>query len=263
MWLQQMGTRFALAGNHRDVAMKIRQKYIDIGYADCRLDSFMIELTYRGTSYDEWQYNVVATLQGSKNPDTYYIIGGHYDDILSAGDPFTTVPGADDNAGGVAAAIELARVMKKNDYHPSGTIEFIAFAAEELGLWGSYNYAYNASFSSKDIKFVLNNDMILYEPQPEAAWSVNILDYDNSHELRKRAEDMTAKFTSLSYHNDNTHNRQSDSYPFFQNGFDAIFFYSDAGDPNYHSIEDTYDKQNFEYCREIAKICCAMIVYNN
>ena len=74
------------------------------------------------------------------------------------------VPGANDNASGVAAALELARVMRKNNFSPRNTIEFIAFGAEELGLYGSKAYAAQANGSSKKIKMMLNNDMIAYEP---------------------------------------------------------------------------------------------------
>ena len=73
--------------------------------------------------------------------------------------------------------------------------------------------------SSKKIKLMLNNDMIAYEPGTDpSAWNVIIKDYDNSHDLRKEAENMCTKFTSLSYTYDNTYNQQSDSYPFFLQG---------------------------------------------
>jgi hypothetical protein len=158
--MQDMGTRFALADNHRDVAMKIKNRFIMIGYADAVIDSFMINRTYRNINYQQCQYNVIATLEGNISPDSICIIGGHYDDNLKTGDPFSIVPGANDNASGVAAALEIARVMKKNKYSPRNTIEFIAFGSEELGLYGSSAYAINARQNEKKIKLMLNNDMI-------------------------------------------------------------------------------------------------------
>ena len=163
-WMEDMGTRFALADNHRNVAMAILKKFKMLGYSDTRIDSFMLDRTYANISYQQWQYNVIATLDGTVFPDSVCIIGGHYDNILKTGDPFSVVPGANDNASGVAAALELARVMKKNNFSPRNTIEFIAFGAEELGLYGSKAYALKANESSKKIKMMLNNDMIAYEP---------------------------------------------------------------------------------------------------
>ncbi|TAL80769.1 MAG: Zn-dependent exopeptidase M28 [Bacteroidetes bacterium] len=263
-WMQNMGTRFALADNHRDVAMKILRRFIIFGYTDARIDSFMINKTYLNINYQQWQYNVVATLEGKSYPDSICIIGGHYDNHLKTGDPFATVPGANDNASGVAAALEIARVMKKNNFSPANTIEFIAFGSEELGLYGSYAYASDAKQNSKKIKLMLNNDMIAYQPgnnQPE--WIVNIMDYDNSHNLRTEAEQMTARFTVLKYKNENTYNKQSDSYPFFTNGYKALFFFSNYVDPNYHTLDDLTINCNFDYCREIVKINCALLVNDN
>ena len=258
VWLEGMGTRYALADNHRDVAENIKRRFIMIGYPDTRLDSFMI-------SNQQWQYNVIAVLAGNANPDSVCIIGAHYDDRLMPGDMTKIVPGANDNASGIAAAIELARVMKKNNYLPLNTIEFIAFADEEFGICGSKAYAEQAIRSAKKIKMMLNNDMIAYQPGTNSSdWVVNIMDYDNSHGLRKEAEQMCSKFTVLRFTNDNTNNEKSDSYRFFSNGYRALFFSSNKFEPEYyHSLNDVSGNCNFEYCSEIVKISCALLVYNN
>ena len=263
-WMEGMGTRFALADNHREVALKIKNRFSDMGYPDARLDSFMIDRTYHNIRYQQWQYNVIATLEGSIYPDSVCIVGGHYDDNLNSGDPFLTIPGANDNASGVAAALELARVMKKNNFSPRNTIEFIAFGCEELGLYGSSAYSAQVNQSSKKIKMMLNNDMIAYAPAINPSnWVINIIDYDNSHDLRKEAEQMCSKFTALSYANDNTYNRNSDSYPFFENGYKALFFISGVIDPGYHSLNDVTGNCNFRFCSEVVRISCAVLVYTN
>lgn len=264
-WLQQMGTRFALAENRKNVAISIKKRFERLGYTNVRLDSFPINRIYRNvTYYQHWQYNVIASISGSVYPDSICIIGGHYDNILKTGDPFAIVPGANDNASGVAAVIEIARVLKNNNYKPVNTIEFIAFGAEELGLFGSYAYANDARINSKKIKLMLNNDMISFQPSTnKAEWSVNIMDYDNSHNLRKEAEVMSGRFTVLKTYNYNTYNKQSDSYPFYVNGFKALFFISASSDPYYHTSEDIVDKYNFEYCLEIVRLNCAMLIDKN
>jgi leucyl aminopeptidase len=263
-WLEDMGTRFALADNRRDVATKIARNFKRLGYNDTKLDSFFIVKTYKGTEYRQYQYNVIATLQGEPGYDSVCVIGGHYDNILSSGNPFASAPGANDNASGVAAMLEIARVMSKNDYPPRNTIRFIAFGAEELGLLGSADYATKARYDADKIMMMLNNDMIAYETGTDkTTWAVNIIDYDNSHSLRKTAEHLCIAHTLLGNFNDNTNYNRSDSYPFFANGFRPLFFFSARIDPNYHSMNDLASNCNYEYCKEIVKLNCALLVDKN
>lgn len=265
-WMQNMGTRFCLADNRREVALAIRDKFVSFGYTNARLDSFMLERSYRGIAYSLWQYNIIAELEGSLYPDSVSILGGHYDSILSGddSDPFSSAPGAHDNASGVAAALEVARVMKENNFSPGGSIVFVAFAAEELGLYGSKDYCQKASIEDANIKMMLNNDMIAYETSPEqSVWRVNIMDYENSGSLLSDAEAMAAKYTVLGTYNDNALNRYSDSYRFSQYGYPALFFFKDDNDPNYHSLNDLVDNCNFKYCREITSLCAALLVHKN
>jgi hypothetical protein len=269
-WLQDMKTRFALADNHREIAVKIRNRFSGMNYTDTRLDSFEITRVFLDYSdsvvktFEQWQYNVVATLNPSSQADSVCIIGAHYDDITSSSNPFYEAPGANDNASGVAAAMEIARVMKLNNYHPSGKIKFIAFGSEELGLFGSYSYAARAANNNEPVKLMLNNDMIAFEPRNDRSqWKVNIIDYDNSHTIRQTAESLCSKYTILTSYNDNTYSGSSDSYPFFENGFKALFFFSDIFDPDYHSTNDVASHCNFEYCSEIVRLNCAILVDQN
>jgi hypothetical protein len=263
-WMQAFGTRFALSGGHRIVALNIKNCFIRLGYTNTKIDSFRITKTYKGIVYQQWQYNVIATLEGSGVSDSISVMGGHYDNYLSTGDAFTLVPGANDNASGVAAALEVARVMKKNNYTPKNTIVFIAFGSEEMGLFGSSYYATDARTTLKKIRIMLNNDMIAYEPDNNTAnWSVNIIDYNNSHYSRAVAERLCIKYTLLKYYNDNTYSSASDSYPFFTNGYKALFFFSKKMDPNYHTLFDFVENCNFNYCREIVKLNCAILVDGN
>jgi len=265
-WMQNMGTRFCLADNRRDVAIKIRDKFKSFGYNTAYIDSFLLERTYRDIDYSLWQYNVIARLNGSQYPDSISVMGAHYDSILGGpeSDPFSSAPGAHDNASGVAAALEVARVMKENGFTPQGSIEFVAFAAEELGLYGSWDYAAKASDSQMKIKMMLNNDMIAYEPSANMnEWKVNVLDYINSLDLPAIANRLAAKYTVLDTYTDNTLNKYSDSYLFSVYGYPALFFFKDADDPNYHSLNDIVDNCNFTYCREIVIISAAMLVEKN
>ncbi len=264
-WLQGMGTRFALADNHRSVAVRIRNKFIGMGYSSARLDSFSLNITYRGVSYNQWQYNVIAILNGTEYPDSVCILGSHYDDIVgTSGNPFIFAPGAHDNASGTAATLEVARVMKKKGFEPRKSIMFIAFGAEELGLFGSNYFASNPGQFAQKIVFMLNNDMIAYNPDMDpASWLVNILDYPNSRGLRSEAEKLILKYTSLGFINDNQYNKQSDSYPFSARGYKALFFSSVKTDPYYHTNNDTESNLNFGYCRAVTMVSFAILAEKN
>lgn len=263
-WLEGMGTRFALANNHRNVAAAIKRKFQEMGYPGTRLDSFYITKTYRNVTYRQWQHNVIAMIRGTEYPDSACILGSHYDDIVGTGDPFILAPGAHDNASGTAATIEVARVLKKKGFAPQKTIVFIAFGAEELGLIGSQHYSANPGEFAGKISFMLNNDMIGYDPdQNPAMWQLNILDYSNSQGLRAEAQKMIQKYTSLGFINDNRYNKQSDSYPFALWGYRALFFSSVKNDPYYHTDNDLSSNLNFAYLREIARISCALIAEKN
>jgi hypothetical protein len=261
-WLEGMGTRFTLSENRKQVAEKIRDRFISMGYNNARLDSFWVSRTYRSVVYNLMQYNVIASLEGTQYPDSICILGGHYDSIVTTGDPFTAAPGAHDNASGTAATLEVARVMIKNNFMPSKSVMFIAFGAEEIGLYGSRDFAQDPNGGK--ISFMINNDMVAYETSSDpGSWVVNILDYENSHSLRRFAEKVISGRTSLRYINDNTYNRASDSYPFFQYGYKAIFFSSVDTDPYYHTINDVSANLNFGYAREIAKASCGILAEKN
>ena len=264
-WLQNMGTRFMLADNRRDVAVAIKERFIDFGYTGAKLDSFIVDRTFDDVRYVLWQYNVIARIEGNETPGNIYVMGGHYDSIVRDGeDPFEIAPGADDNASGVAATLEVARIFMEYDFIPSGTIEFVAFAAEELGLYGSWHYADKAREEDINILLMMNNDMIAYEPSDDPQdWVVTILNYPNSVPERVEAQEMADRFTCLNTYNEATYSDRTDSWPFSQNGYKALFFHNYAADPFYHTVGDLAEACNFEYCGEVTRINLALLVAKN
>jgi leucyl aminopeptidase len=80
--------------------------------------------------------NVIAVLPGLVAPDEIYVIGAHYDSINGAG-ATEPAPGADDNASGTAALLEIMRVVRESGIRFEATIKFAAFSSEELGVAGS------------------------------------------------------------------------------------------------------------------------------
>jgi Peptidase family M28/Fibronectin type III domain len=105
--------------------------------------------------------NVVATLKGnqSESAGRVYVVSGHYDSMCgSATDARCDAPGANDDASGTAAVLEMARVMAK--YKFDATIVFVAVAGEEQGLLGSTHFAEQARKNNMDIEAMFTNDII-------------------------------------------------------------------------------------------------------
>ncbi|MFD7089253.1 M20/M25/M40 family metallo-hydrolase [Streptomyces sp. NPDC059883] len=103
--------------------------------------------------------NVVATLRGSVDPGRIHVVSGHYDsratDVMDA---VSDAPGADDDASGVAVAMELARVMARR--RPAATIVFAAVAGEEQGLYGAAHMAGRFKAAGADVRAMFTNDIV-------------------------------------------------------------------------------------------------------
>jgi Peptidase family M28 len=105
--------------------------------------------------------NVVATLKGSQpeSSDRIYVVSGHYDSMCnSPTDAKCDAPGANDDASGTAAVLEMARVMAKYEFE--ATIVFMAVAGEEQSLLGSTYYAEQAKQKNWNVDAMLTNDII-------------------------------------------------------------------------------------------------------
>lgn len=260
--LEDTGTRFALASNRKLVALKIRDMFVDAGYGGASLDSFQVSISYMGQDYATWQYNVSAELEGSVHPDSVNIIGAHYDDIVNSGDPFLRAPGANDNASGVAGMIEIARVMKAADYRPSISIRFVVFAAEELGLLGSTDFAAKLALSGRPVGIMINNDMIAnVSTSNRLLWAVRIINYDNSEDFSATASVLCNKYVGLYPQTDTIDRKKSDSYSFFRKEYKALYITAAEPDYNYHSINDVAIDCNFNYAALISGISCALLVH--
>ena len=105
--------------------------------------------------------NVVATLPGvqPESRERLYVVSGHYDSMpTSPTDPDTAAPGANDDASGTAAVIEMACVMSK--YKFDATLVFLAVAGEEQGLLGSKGWADAAKAKGLNVAGMISNDII-------------------------------------------------------------------------------------------------------
>jgi hypothetical protein len=105
--------------------------------------------------------NVIATLHGSQvdSPGRTYVVSGHLDsrvtDVLNG---TSDAPGADDDGSGVAAVLELARVMSTR--HFDANIVFAVFSGEEQGTFGSVNFASRLKAAGTNVAGMFSNDII-------------------------------------------------------------------------------------------------------
>ncbi|HUQ31626.1 MAG TPA: M28 family metallopeptidase [Pyrinomonadaceae bacterium] len=105
--------------------------------------------------------NVVATLRGTQPASTnrLYVVSGHYDSMCtSPTDAECDAPGANDDASGTAAVLEMARVMARYEF--DATIIFMAVAGEEQGLVGSGYFAEAAKQKKWNIEAMFTNDIV-------------------------------------------------------------------------------------------------------
>lgn len=104
--------------------------------------------------------NVIAILPGTDpNDKRMLMVSGHYDsrvtDVMNVKD---FAPGANDDASGVAAVMEMCRIMSKQKF--SSTIVFVAMVGEEQGLYGATNLAKRAKEEGWNVHLLMNNDIV-------------------------------------------------------------------------------------------------------
>jgi len=105
--------------------------------------------------------NIVATLKGTQpeSAQRIYVVSGHYDSMCtSPTDAKCDAPGANDDASGTAAILEMARVMAQFDF--DATIVFMTVPGEEQGLLGSTYFAEQAKKNTLNIEAMFTNDII-------------------------------------------------------------------------------------------------------
>ncbi len=201
--------------------------------------------------------NVVATLPGTVFPDRQVIVCGHYDSTSDR--PMSLAPGADDNASGTAAVLEIARILASTPL--DFTVKFICFSAEEWGLYGSKHYAEQAAASQQDIVGVINMDMIAYPDRHP--WRFDIICNENSRELGDHYRANASQYAGLTV-NVLTFGSwpYSDHSPFWDRGYEALCVIEneDPENPNYHTTSDTLSTLNLDYAVLAVKASLATVV---
>lgn len=262
------------------------------GRLTSEIDYFTIKADGRRIKNDSQLGNVMATLKGTDaTDDRVLIISGHLDSRASdVMDSTIDAPGANDDASGVAAMMELARIMCKREF--PFTIIFVAVVGEEQGLYGAKHLADKAKDQNWNVIAMINNDMIgnslssgtqlrdntqvrvfsetipYLETEAEAKIrkSTNRDNDSPSRQLARYIKMVTNQYVEqldikLIYRNDRFL-RGGDHTPFSQNGFTAIRFCE--MNENFDHQHQTVRKENgiqygdlpefmdFEYMKKVA-----------
>ena len=198
--------------------------------------------------------NIVGMIEGSDRKDEYLVLSAHYDHMGKEGS--SIYYGADDNASGTSAILEMARIFmqaKKDGYGPGRSIVFIAFSGEEQGLLGSAHYTKQPIYPLHNTTANLNIDMIgRTDGNSKNDYIYVVGDHQISSELKPLSTSVNKKYTKLKldYRYNNPKDKEmifyrSDHYNFAKKGVPVIFF-TNGVHPDYHKPTDTVDKIDLE-----------------
>jgi hypothetical protein len=245
--LQDFRTRYSFGDSIWAAADWIAGRFRDYGYTEVRLDTFMVRDPTLGA-------NVVAVKPGLTHPGRQIVIGGHYDSVVNIGHPMQWAPGADDNASGTALALEIARILR--DVPLENTLVFIAFAAEEQGLDGSWHYAAEAAARGDDIVLMLNADMIAHVADADP--DVSIYTNGASQAYADLMAQMAAAYTGLTPVLLGA-SGNSDHWPFMQYGYHAVMGHEGDFSGCWHRPCDTWDAIGFSagYAADVVRMVAA------
>ncbi len=248
--LEDYQTRYAFGNNQLEIATWLAEQFQRYGYTN----TYLQEYQRGGTT----QYNVIATLTGYQHPETYVIASAHYDSKSLNSDPFVWAPGADDNASGTAGLLEMARVMKLNNYQPRCTIRFIAFSNEEMGAWGSDEYCTYAQSENHDIRIMINMDMI--GSNTPISNEFNVSPFSGYPLIYRDAVAFSEPYTSLQPV-EGPIDEGGDGMIFDDAGYPSIMFIERYLSPYWHSGQDTIENIDFLYARQILGAATATTAY--
>jgi hypothetical protein len=213
--------------------------------------------------------NVVGFWEGS-DPELkkqVIVLGAHYDHVgtaksLDAGRAGRATPedtiwnGADDNGSGTSTLIEVAEAFAMGDVRPKRSLVFIAFSAEEQGLYGSAWWCANPTVAREDVVAMVNLDMVGRNPdRPVEMAAIGSLQDDL---WRRLVESSRPAAPQLALELKNHYLPDSDHASFIDAGIPSTFFFTgEHGD--YHKITDTWDKIEYERMAQIGRMATALL----
>jgi acetylornithine deacetylase/succinyl-diaminopimelate desuccinylase-like protein len=220
--------------------------------------------THRQGPYSYNLKNIACEKPGKTN--NTIMISAHYDSRMEDINNRTArAPGADDNASGVSALLEAARILSNISLNYG--ITFVLFSGEEQGKWGSKYYAEYIDKTGLDLDLLINLDMIAFSSEGSNDF---LVEYDNGHVVQDNnrysqavanfIKEVASEYTNLNATLGTLGN--TDSLPFEALGYTVIGFHDDGvtKNPNYHTISDTPDTLNYQYLTSTSKLVLATIL---
>lgn len=201
--------------------------------------------------------NVLGVLPGSdpRLASEYVVVGAHYDHLGLGGQESLSQNGigeihhgADDNASGTAALLEIARVLSSQAIKPQRTIVFCAFAAEELGLLGSAAYTKKPIVPIESTAAMINMDMIgrLRRNSVVVGGAGTSPEWKALLERLNGSTGLTLGFQEDGY-------GPSDHQSFYVRNLPVLFFFTGSHD-DYHKPSDTADRINYQGMQKIGEL---------
>ncbi|KAJ9442218.1 hypothetical protein DIPPA_01842 [Diplonema papillatum] len=207
--------------------------------------------------------NVVATLPGVTSPSVVVVVGAHLDSRnTNTNDATNPAPGADDNASGTVALLEIARLIFQNNLQFDYTLKFCAFTGEEQGLLGSAHLAQLWKGQGMDIEVMFNADMLGWT-LPGQPINVGFKDASVDLPLTAKIRDMIPQYvagvgTAMSA------SCCSDYLSFNREGYSAVGFFENGGAasnyPHYHTETDLEMYLNTEQLRTHTQAMLAAVL---
>lgn len=215
-------------------------------------------------NHKNWpQASIIMTILGSERPEEVVVLGGHADSIAGFFGGGGRAPGADDNASGISTITEVIRILMNNNFKPKRTIQFMGYAAEEVGLLGSKDIAALYKQKSAKVVGVMQLDMTLYKGTADKD-IVMMTDYTNQaqNEFIGRLIDEYVKvpwgYSRCGY-------GCSDHASWTANGFPASIPFEatmDDGNSKIHTAQDTLETSggDAKHAAKFAKLATAFVV---
>lgn len=186
------------------------------------------------------QKSVEFEIVGSGNSGETIVLGAHLDSIAGGGIETSRAPGADDDASGVAGLTEIIRVLMAGSYQPKRNIRFIAYAAEEVGLWGSQAIVAQQAGRRDKVVGVMQLDMTAFQGDATDLWIYT--DYTNAAQNAFVASLAAAYLPTLTVGYDRCGYGCSDHASWHNAGY-AVSFPFESADATYnraiHTANDT------------------------
>jgi len=199
-------------------------------------------------SKDKETVNIVGLLEGSDPvlKGEYVIIGAHLDHVGSqAGEIY--FPGANDNASGSSAVIEVAKAFVNSGVKPKRSIVFILFSSEEAGLLGAQYYADNPVYPLDNTVAMFNLDCIAYGD------SIRIGNGESAPELYRFAVKNNSKFINQMVEG-TWKGGGADATPFHNKGVPCLYFVTTNSYDHLHLMSDKVETLNKRLYEKITKL---------